>query len=587
VKYDLSVIIPARNEVFLRKTIESVLENKRGNTEIIAVLDGAWAEPGIDDHKDVTLIHRAESKGQRASMNEAARLSTAKWIIKLDAHCRVSEGFDVVLMDGAEYDTALVPTMYNLHAFDWACSRCGHRTYQGPKPTVCSKCARQTPHEQVMVWEPRLSRKSEFYRFDKDLIFHYWGSYSKRPEAEGDTVETMSLLGACFFMNRKRYWELGGADERHGSWGQQGVEVALANWLSGGRLATRRGCYFSHLFRTQPGFGFPYPQSQSAVDRARDYSRDLWLNNKWPKQTRPLSWLLERFAPIPSWHDEEGKAQLEAVQAAGERFYAERKMAKPPAPAVHTGRAEGSKGVIYYTDNRLDEGLAESVRKRLTASLNGHSLVSVSLKPLDFGNNLTLGLSRGILTMFRQILAGLAELQTDYAFLCEHDVLYHPSHFEFTPPRRDAYYYNMNVWKVDAETGRALFYRTKQTSGLCADRELLIEHYRKRIAKCEQNAAHLHAQGLPVKNDGFSRRMGFEPGCHVYPRGVDSFPALEWMSEAPNVDIRHGKNLTPSRWNQSEFRNPDACLGWTESDGVDGWGKTLGRFDEFLAEAVR
>jgi hypothetical protein len=362
--YDLSVIIPARNEVFLRKTIESVLENKRGNTEIIAVLDGAWAEPGIDDHKDVTLIHRAESKGQRASMNEAARLSTAKWIAKLDAHCRVSEGFDVVLRDGAEYDTALVPTMYNLHAFDWACSACGHRTYQGPKPTVCSKCARQTPHEQVMVWEPRLSRKSEFYRFDKDLIFHYWGSYSKRPEAEGDTVETMSLLGACFFMNRKRYWELGGADERHGSWGQQGVEVALANWLSGGRLATRRGCYFSHLFRTQPGFGFPYPQSQSAVDRARDYSRDLWLNNKWPKQTRPLSWLLERFAPIPSWHDEEGKAQLEAVQAAGERFYAERKMAKPPAPAVHTGRAEGSKGVIYYTDNRLDEGLARSTATR-------------------------------------------------------------------------------------------------------------------------------------------------------------------------------------------------------------------------------
>jgi hypothetical protein len=195
-------------------------------------------------------------------------------------------------------------------------------------------------------------------------------------------------------------------------------------------------------------------------------------------------------------------------------------------------------------------------------------------------------LTRGILTMFRQILAGLAELETDYAFLCEHDVLYSKSHFDFTPPRRDAYHYNLNVWKVDAETGRALFYRTKQTSGLCADRELLIEHYRKRIEKCEQNARDLRERGEAVKNDGFSRRMGFEPGCHVYPRGVDNFPALEWMSEVPNVDIRHGLNLTPSRWSQDQFRNPDACLGWTEGDGVPGWGKTLGRFNEFLREVA-
>ena len=42
-QYELSILIPSRNEMFLAKTIEDLIENKRGKTEIIAVLDGQWA----------------------------------------------------------------------------------------------------------------------------------------------------------------------------------------------------------------------------------------------------------------------------------------------------------------------------------------------------------------------------------------------------------------------------------------------------------------------------------------------------------------------------------------------------------------
>ena len=87
-----------------------------------------------------------------------------------------------------------------------------------------------------------------------------------------------------------------------------------------------------------------------------------------------------------------------------------------------------------------------------------------------------------------------------------------------------------------------------------------------------------------VKNEGYSRHLGFEPGTHRYPRGVDTYPAKRWMSEYPNLDIRHDKNLTPNRWDKSLFRNPDACLGWTEADEVPGWGRIRGRFDEFLKD---
>jgi hypothetical protein len=255
-------------------------------------------------------------------------------------------------------------------------------------------------------------------------------------------------------------------------------------------------------------------------------------------------------------------------------------------PPAKTGL---SKGIVYYTENRCPEQIFLSVQKRLKKCVNGHEIVSVSLKPLPVGfATLSVvmadGTKPGILTMFKQILAGLEACSAEIAFLCEHDVLYHPSHFEFTPSNKEVFYYNEHTYKVRSDDGQGVFYFTKQTSGLCAYRELLVGHYRRRVAKIEQNALDIAATGAPVKNDGYSRHMGFEPGCHMYPRGVDNYPAERWMSEFPNVDIRHGKNLTQSRWDPSGFRNPNACLGWKLVDEVPGWGRTKGRFAEFLAE---
>jgi hypothetical protein len=244
-------------------------------------------------------------------------------------------------------------------------------------------------------------------------------------------------------------------------------------------------------------------------------------------------------------------------------------------------------GIVYYTDNRLDDtpiGRAVQVQLQRCAQRRALEIISVSLRPIEFGINVVLPERRGILTMFKQILAGLEASTADTVYLCEHDVLYHPSHFEFALPRRDVYYYNDHQWRVRASDGRALFYHCKQLSALCADRQLLIGHYRRRIAKVEQNARDLHTLGKPVRRDGFSQHMGFEPGCHAVPRGVDNYPARVWCSVYPNLDIRHDRNLTPNRWTPEEFRDPQSCLGWTWADSIAGWGQLRGRFDQFLAE---
>jgi hypothetical protein len=137
-------------------------------------------------------------------------------------------------------------------------------------------------------------------------------------------------------------------------------------------------------------------------------------------------------------------------------------------------------------------------------------------------------------------------------FMCEHDVLYHPSHFEFTAgPRDDTFYYNTHVFRVREDGFAVRTADCRQTSGLCAGRELLVQHYRERVRRVEQ--------------EGFSRRMGFEPGTHRRAERVDDYGSERWESAFPNLDIRHGNALTPSRWSPDQYRNKRYAEGWTET----------------------
>src|SRR3990167_10890223 len=153
--------------MFISNTVADILKNKRGKTEIIVGLDGAWADPGIPDHPDVRIVYVSESRGQRGMTNTLAKLSKAKYISKSDAHCAFDEGFDVKLMDAIKghNEWTVVPIMRNLHAFDWKCMQCGKRTYQGPTPTTrkafqeCEDCHNKdvAKFKRKILWYPKPS----------------------------------------------------------------------------------------------------------------------------------------------------------------------------------------------------------------------------------------------------------------------------------------------------------------------------------------------------------------------------------------------------------------------------------------------
>lgn len=684
-KYDLSVIIPARNEIFLKKTIEDILENKQGKTQIIVGLDGCWPIEPLEDHPDVIILHYSESIGQRAITNRCVSLSSAKFILKCDAHCAFDKGFDVKMIkafDEVGDNVIMAPTMRNLHVFNWKCKN-NHIRYQG-QSGVCTECGE--PTEMDIVWIAKTNPQSTAYCFDSEPHFQYFNELKKKQV--GDIVETMSLQGSCFMLTREKYWELKICDENFGSWGSQGIEIACKFWLSGGRVLVNRRTFYAHCFRTAGGdFGFPYENPGRAVENAKKFAKDLFFNNKWDKQIYPLSWLLEKFWPVNGWNEEQlleakkagsaftnlrskelgilsvvtpvpcpvtdhtstvsfdgigqevsvptmslsevsgcGSVALEDIVPVGDKIevggittppivtdmmkngnvtaFSSRdrgnhpyihksvddvesfvdsnlsisvpKTTSPIPTAADTVNVDflkdsvdrfggnvhntiiPQKAILYYTDNMLNIKLAKKVRKYISAS--GLPITSVSLKKMDFGKNIHLHLKRGVLTMFKQILAGLEAMTEDIIFFCEHDVIYHKSHFDFVPEKKDVFYYNENNWRV-REDGFAVYFDHDSTSQLCAYRELLIKEYRERVRRIELEGWH---------------HNGYEPGTRPISRGGFSDNKSErWRSKEPNIDIRHDNNFTENRWSQDKFRDKSTCQNWQESNINNLWAKDI------------
>lgn len=230
-----------------------------------------------------------------------------------------------------------------------------------------------------------------------------------------------------------------------------------------------------------------------------------------------------------------------------------------------------TKGIVYYTNNLVDEKIFLACQAQLKRCMEiwKFPIISVSQKPIDFGQNFVMNVESSLISMYKQILKGLEECKTDIVFFAEHDVLYHPSHFDFTPEREDHFYYNRNEWHVSSETGKAVFYLHNNTTELSASRELLMAHIKRAI---EVNTNRFHAS------------YGIAPPRGIPPEERKGKYAGTYMSKVPNIDIRHPNTLSRPRMTKEEFRSERSRREWTESDGVPGWGKTLGRFDEFLAE---
>jgi len=190
----------------------------------------------------------------------------------------------------------------------------------------------------------------------------------------------------------------------------------------------------------------------------------------------------------------------------------------PSWEAYLTDNYESPRVIVYYTDSQLDEKLAGPVRKRIKKMAGPIPIISVSQKPLDFGKNICVGEKpRVMLSMFEQMLEGLkAAPPESIVYFCEHDVFYHPSHFAYLPKKNTHAYFNTNRYHYRFGMEMFLKARGKRAySQGVAYREMWIKHIETRIEEFKVKPHKIH------------------------------IPFINFISDRPNVDMRHGHNLTP------------------------------------------
>jgi len=146
--------------------------------------------------------------------------------------------------------------------------------------------------------------------------------------------------------------------------------------------------------------------------------------------------------------------------------------------------------ILYITANKIPENFAEYQRKVLLEAIGDYPLVSISRNPLDFGKNLidTAGISAS--NIYRIILRGAKEAETEYIAIAEDDTLYPKEHFDFYRPEKDTFAYNQNRFSLFTWGVPTYSWRNRKTNAtLIAPRKLLIEALEERFAKYPSGTA--------------------------------------------------------------------------------------------------
>jgi len=136
-----------------------------------------------------------------------------------------------------------------------------------------------------------------------------------------------------------------------------------------------------------------------------------------------------------------------------------------------------NKTIVYYTANRENEKFENKVIENILNIRGDIPIISVSQKPLDFGENICVGeLEQNYKNAFKQCLIGCEKATSDYVFLTESDCLYPEGYFNFQPTDLNTIYTYDNVWLMWNRENRTRFYKHGTTAGsIVVGRKFYIE----------------------------------------------------------------------------------------------------------------
>lgn len=285
----LSVIIPSFKDPFLQKTIDSLLENSRGKIEVIAVLDGYTPPKPIKADPRVKILILPQNLGMRFAINAGIAKARGKFLMKTDSHCLFGPGFDVILTQNCAENWLVIPRRYSLDENKW------------------ERIETRPVRDYHYLTFPTYIRGYGISISNQDWLRRG----SERPGPEYDIDDTMTFQGSCWLANRKHFLKrvgsLDGRRETYSPFGGEQLEIGLKYWLGGDEVKVVKKTWYAHLSKQPRHYKdgiFPRGYKNYLAARGRTWAAKHWMEGNEPNMVHSLSWLVEKFWPVPTWPED-------------------------------------------------------------------------------------------------------------------------------------------------------------------------------------------------------------------------------------------------------------------------------------------
>ena len=169
--------------------------------------------------------------------------------------------------------------------------------------------------------------------------------------------------------------------------------------------------------------------------------------------------------------------------------------------------------ILYYSANAMPDKSAQNFRDRLLEVIGDTPLISVTQKPMNFGQNICVGeIGQSYYNLYYQQLIGLREVKTKWVAFAEDDSLYTKEHFAYRPPDETTVSYNKNFWFLDTRE-----FWTKGhigTFGAISATKYVLEALEGRYERFPEEILPRNSQRWFWMDYGFDDRLGL-PKCNT------------------------------------------------------------------------
>jgi hypothetical protein len=232
----LSIIIVYKNEPYLNKTIDDLYTSCVGPIEIL-----------VEDDK---------GDGRRIITNKLVNQANGKYICMLDAHCKLSYGWDICLKEFLKNGDLITSRICILNPDAW-------------------------------------ENDSSFYADYYSINLSNFGFGKSISCCNNSLIETLDILGCFFVLTRDTFLKFDGCrTDLYSQWGNFESEWALNIWLSGGHCYCLNSTLCAHWFKTRET---ACCYNKRHLLESIDLFKDLVLNKKLKNQIFDFSWLLDKF----------------------------------------------------------------------------------------------------------------------------------------------------------------------------------------------------------------------------------------------------------------------------------------------------